>query len=100
MSESNYKLSEVYSERNYLAIVAAKLAIKAGYNAGWQIDNNDNWGEQWRMTVIIDGNNGQVSYHMSPSEYELAKKELPEYKGKWDGTFKSRSKECIFIVKL
>lgn len=98
MTEQEHKLKKAYSERNYVAIIAAKFALKAGHKAGWQRDDNEDWDEEWRMTIVIQGDTGQISYHMSPAEYGLAKAELPEFDGKWDGTWLGRKRESVLII--
>ena len=37
------RTNRAYSERNYAVILAAKLAVEAGYKAGWGIDGNESW---------------------------------------------------------
>ncbi len=95
MSED--RTNRAYSERNYAVILAAKLAIEAGYKAGWGIDGNDSWDGDWRVVVYIENPDSgiQASWHMQPSEAELAKRELPKFDGQWDGTFRSRSAEVL-----
>jgi hypothetical protein len=89
-------INVVYSERNQLAIALVKMAIELGLKAGRGIDNDHlDWEEKWRHVIYIQFPNGlQVSWHMSPNEINLLDM-LPEFDGKWDGTFIGREPEWI-----
>ena len=89
------KLNQAYSERNCAVILAVKLALLQGLNAGKGKDGNTDWEDEWRNVVYIDLPNGkQVSWHIAPSEVHLLK-DIPEYKGKWDGTYLSKGEEFL-----
>lgn len=86
------RLSRAYSERNALAIAFARAAIAAGWPAGrgFDADASKDWDDDWRHVIYADLPNGaQVSWHVSPDEIAMIDG-LPEYGGKWDGTFVAR----------
>ena len=85
VEETDDNTAAAYTMRNELAIFAAKLAIRHGWNAGWGRDANSVWDDEWRTVVYIDTPEGQLCWHMGPDQQELAKEQLPEYEGEWDG---------------
>lgn len=93
------RLTRSYSERNALAIAFARAAIAAGWPAGrgFDADADKDWNDDWRHVIYVDIPNGtQVSWHVSPKEVPLLEG-LPEYNGKWDGTFVARNQSwCQF----
>ena len=82
-------LNQAYTERNILASIACKMAIALGFKAGIGKDNNEDWDDEWRNLIYIELPNGQISYHIAPHDLSVIK-DLPEYDGKWDGTFLSK----------
>jgi len=89
------KLNNAYAQRNCVAILAVKLAIANGLNAGKGKDDNADWEDEWRNVIYIDLPNGkQVSWHIAPTEIHLLK-DIPEYIGKWDGTYLSKTGEFL-----
>ena len=80
--------TDVYTQRNELAIAFTKAALAAGWRAGRGIDPQGDGG--WQHVVYVDLPDGrQVSWHMSPDCVPLLDG-LPEYPGKWDGKFTGR----------
>ena len=91
---SKEQINAAYSERNKAVIILAKLALQFGLNAGKGKDDNEEWDDEWRNVVYVDLPDGQVSWHISPTELHLIS-DLPEYNGKWDGTFKKNDDNFI-----
>lgn len=98
------RLARVYDERNAMAISIARLALAAGYKAGWGTDNDENkkWDKYWRTVVYVqfDGVTPdeldaehypmQLSWHMPPDWQTAAQALLPKFDGQWDGSFLGR----------
>ena len=63
--------NEAYSERNRTVILFAKTALQLGLKAGVGKDDNTQWDDEWRNVVYIDLPQGQVSWHISPTEIHL-----------------------------
>lgn len=80
----------VYSERAYLVAAFARAALSIGWKAGVGLDSKTENDIEWRKVVYIDTPAGQVSYHVAPAD-QWALEGIPEYDGKWDGTFRGRS---------
>lgn len=78
-----------YSERAYAVAALARMALMCGFNAGVGKDDREDCPDEWRVVVYVDTPMGQVSWHCHPDD-QWVLKGLPEYTGKWDGTFKSR----------
>jgi hypothetical protein len=43
------RLNRSYTERTIAAVLAAKMAIIAGFNAGVGTDTNEDWDDEWRV---------------------------------------------------
>ena len=82
-------VDQAYTERNIAVSLLALVALRLGYKAGIGKDNNEDWEDEWRNVVYVDLPSGQVSYHIAPHDMECTAS-LPEYKGKWDGSFNSK----------
>lgn len=109
LEQTNARLQRVYDERNAMAITIARLALAAGYKAGWGRDDkaDERIEEHWRTVVYVqfDGvtyidhktpvmggiPNFQLSWHIPPDWQTVAQANLPEFDGKWDGTFLGRA---------
>lgn len=90
VKELEGKLNTAYSERNYAAILAAKALEGEGCVSGWYVDpGHIDWAEDWKIVVMLGTPQGQVSWHMSPHEADLAKAHLTQIPPNWDGTFLS-----------
>lgn len=84
------KIDSVYAERNRLAIAFARMALAAGFRAGKGVDPG-----KWPV-VYVETPNGQVSWHIAESEAD-ALECLPEYPGKWDGTYRAKDANwCVW----
>lgn len=87
--ENQERLDRAYTERAYAAAALAKMAIKAGFNAGVGLDDREDVDRQWRVVLYVDTPGGQASWHIAPKDQHVLEG-IPEYTGKWDGMFKSR----------
>lgn len=83
-----HRNTRAYSERAAVIRLAAGLAMACGLEAGIYPKEL----KAWENVVYIDLPNGQVSFHIEPHDWHMFA-DLPEYKGVWDGTFKSRGSE-------
>jgi hypothetical protein len=93
-------INDVYRQRNNLAIAFCKAALAAGWPAGRGVDDTKEPDDEWRHVVYVDLPSGdQVSWHMAPCAVHLLEG-LPEYKGKWEGTFTARHKNWPSLVDL
>ena len=63
------KLNNAYSERNRLAIALAIIVNLNGGKAGYWIDDNTGWDDEWRVVVGVDLWGMQISFHISPDEF-------------------------------
>lgn len=93
--DAKAKLDAVYSER---MLVVSMLAKMSGCSYGLGKDDNIDWEDEWRNVVYIDLPQGQVSWHIAPTDMHLFEG-FPEYTGKWDGTFNGRSADFAKSVK-
>lgn len=93
-------MDSIYSDRNRLAIAFVRMAVELGWNAGRGLDTGKEWEPEWCHVLYVDLPDGrQVSWHMSPDEIPLLEG-IPQYTGKWDGTFVGRSKDwCTFPME-
>lgn len=92
-------INDVYRQRNNLAIAFCKAALAAGWPAGRGVDDTKEPDDEWRHVVYVDLPSGdQVSWHMAPCAVHLLEG-LPEYKGKWEGTFTARHKNWPSLLK-
>ncbi|MFZ6731952.1 hypothetical protein ACO0LG_08545 [Undibacterium sp. Ji42W] len=91
------KLDNVYTQRNTL-VVAFALAMEAlGHKVGrgFDDDKTKDWADEWRHVVYVElPDRSQISWHIAPKDLPLLDM-LPEYEGKWDGTFVGRSPEWL-----
>ena len=93
-------INDVYRQRNNLAIAFCKAALAAGWPAGRGVDDTKEPDDEWRHVVYVDLPSGdQVSWHMAPCAVHLLEG-LPEYKGKWEGTFTARHKNWPALVPV
>lgn len=60
--ESDGSASAAYLDRNLLAQLSAKLAMKLGYAVGWNFDDDD-----WPI-LYVQLPTGQISYHLPRGE--------------------------------
>lgn len=88
------RLSRAYRERCILMVALAKMSLHCGMKAGVGKDDNETWDDEWRTVLYADTPMGQVSIHPGPENLDLLEG-LPQYDGKWDGTFRSRTGEGI-----
>jgi len=79
------KVDGVYSERNRLAAAFARMALAAGFKAGKGVDPDET---KWPV-VYVETPSGQVSWHIASRDADILKG-LPEYEGRWDGTWRAR----------
>jgi hypothetical protein len=79
------KVDSVYSERNRLAAAFARMALAAGFKAGKGVDPDET---KWPV-IYVETPNGQVSWHIANHDADILKG-LPEYEGRWDGTWRAR----------
>lgn len=99
-SELEARLTRAYAERNALAVAFAKAALAAGWKAGRGFDDDPKKDRtpKWRHVLYVDLPTGeQVSWHMSPTEVHLLDG-LPEYSGRWDGTFIARNPDWVGLI--
>lgn len=73
--------NEIYSQRNRVVCLAAKLAMLHCMKTGLRYDPEQ---PEWPV-VMIDLPNGQVSWHISRRDYKFYFGFLHEYVGEWDG---------------
>ncbi|MNO50337.1 hypothetical protein D3C76_407090 [compost metagenome] len=94
------QLNELYRQRNNLAIAFCKAALAAGWRAGRGIDTSKPDGDEWAnvIYVVLPGDT-QVSWHIAPSEVHLLEN-IPEFDGKWDGTFIARDKNWSNLIRI
>ena len=93
--------TQIYAERNALAIAFARCAAALGWTTGCGRDSDTtrDWQEDWRTVVYVDMPNGQqVSWHMAPEQADEAKRLLPIFPGVWDGTFVGRDVEQFLRI--
>lgn len=93
----NGRTSKAYTERAIAAVLAAKMALLAGYNAGIGSDENEDWDPEWRVVLYVDFPGGQVCWHIAPNDQHLLDG-LPRYAKPWDGQWESR--DGVRIKKL
>jgi hypothetical protein len=79
------KVNGVYSERNRLAAAFARMALAAGFKAGKGGDSDET---KWPV-VYVETPKGQVSWHIASHDADILKG-LPDYEGRWDGTWRAR----------
>ena len=93
------KVDDAYRDRAIVIKALCACAARLGYNYGIGIDDNEDWEQSWRNCVYVDLPEGQISWHIAPSEWSMFTL-LPEYKGKWDVTFNSRDSEFGKKIKV
>ena len=79
------KLSEVYAERNRLALTLARLAHALGHDA--HLAKDDENGPDWCI-LFIETPAGQVSWHIPWNEVDS---DTPIPLAKWDGHTKAQA---------
>ncbi len=92
----NPDMMQIYRERAIAAVLAAKMALHAGFAAGVGRDmSNPQEPEEWRVVLFIDlPGGGQVSWHISPNDQDLLRG-LPRYEKPWDGTSEGQTGDKI-----
>ena len=99
LETSEEQKNKAYSERNRAVIMFAKIANRLGLRAGVGLDDNTSWDDEWGNVVYIDLPEGQVSWHIAPSEVHLLEG-LPKYEGEWDGTYRKNEDNFIKGIKI
>jgi hypothetical protein len=93
MHEVDYRLLDVYSERNRVVQALGRMAKQIGYNVGIKDDKED---KQY-VILYIDLPTGQVSWHI-PRKEIVGK--FPQYSGDWDKhDTKSKVKRVVKYIK-
>jgi len=83
MSVSKEMLDSVYSERNKLVALVARLSEMLGYKVGIKEHIGEEYEDDWRNVLFIDLPTGQVSWHLHKSELTNFLGVQP-YDGEWD----------------
>lgn len=92
------RLARAYRERTIAAVLAAKMALQAGYDAGVGLDGNEDWDLEWRQVLYVDlPDGGQISWHVAPADQDLLAG-LPAYGKAWNGTFESREGAAVLAM--
>ena len=79
MSKSVTEETHHYRDRNYLVLMAARLAQEAGYQVG--VNTDSDYPES--PVVYIELPSGQVSWHLSPTHFASLSKLLPKHERAW-----------------
>lgn len=82
--EQQRRINLVYTERNRVVALAARMAERDGFDAG-VFDHEGEAEPGWSTVVAIDLPTGQVSWHLPDAEAAAFTTGLPEYPGSWDG---------------
>lgn len=93
------RTERAYTERAIVVKALCSLAAKLGYAYGVGIDDIETNEPEWRNVVYVDLPEGQISWHISPDDWSMFAL-VPEYTGKWDGTFNSRDIEFGKKIKI
>lgn len=92
----NARVKRAYTERAYATAALARMAIRAGLNAGVRQEHDSVMAVTGFGTILyVDTPTGQVSWHYADEDSWLLEG-LPLYEQAWDGT--SRSKDGSFAV--
>ena len=62
------ELDQVYTERAIAAVLAAKLALRSGLQAGVGTDQDEMWkaDSRWQVVLFVElPGGGQISWHMA-----------------------------------
>lgn len=89
-----HRIERAYTERSYATAALARMALRAGYDAGTGVDDTPGM-EEFSTILYVDTPAGQVSWHYKDDDAWLLEG-LPSYTKGWDGT--SRSKDGSFAV--
>lgn len=89
-----HRIERAYTERSYATAALARMALRAGYDAGTGVDDTPGM-EGFSTILYVDTPAGQVSWHYKDDDLWLLEG-LPSYDKDWDGT--SRSKDGSFAV--
>jgi len=81
-------LNTAYSQRAIAAISLAHTVLHYGGTAGIGYDNREDQPSNWRVVLYVDTPAGQLSWHIAPDDQPMLEG-LPDYSGKWDGTYNS-----------
>ena len=93
------ELNQVYTERAIAAVLAAKMALFAGYSAGMGWDEKELAAGKWESVLFVDFPGGQISWHIAPHDRHLCRG-LPFYEKLWDGTDESSHGTLIREIKV
>lgn len=74
-----------YSERTKTLSGMCSMAIALGYCVYIMPHVGEEWDDDWRNIVVIEGPTGQMSWHIHDSEMELFKGMPHVSENKWDG---------------
>lgn len=74
-----------YSERNKMLVGMCSMAIALGYGVYVMPHVGEEWDDDWRNIVVIEGPTGQMSWHVHDSEMELFKGLPHVSENRWDG---------------
>lgn len=72
-------LTDVYADRNHVALAFAFMADAQGWNVGYLIDG---FGDHDWPVLVVDTPCGQVSWHLPK---EMMPPLMRRYNGVWDG---------------
>lgn len=96
MATDDPRLTRAYTERAIAAVLAAKMAIRAGFKAGVGQDHgHPEWDDEWRVVLFVElPDDGQISWHIAPADQHLLDG-LPVYENTWNGTWDSREGRLV-----
>jgi hypothetical protein len=89
-----HRVERAYTERSYATAALARMALRAGLEAGTGLDDTPGM-DEFSTILYVDTPAGQVSWHYKDDDLWLLDG-LPRYEKPWDGT--SRSKDGSFSV--
>lgn len=77
---TNPEIDQLYTERAIAAVLAVKMALKAGFKAGVGWDDNAMAKGQWETLLFADFPGGQISWHIAHHDRHLLVG-IPFYEG-------------------